>query len=261
MAAMAVVVAIAAMGAGVAGCAPTATATFSSTVDRPKIVPVERVLVVAGVRSWEFQPALYGDFQRALTERLTSCGVTSRIWYINPNASDEPEHFRNDLRAFQPSVVLHIKDTEDYSDYNKRYMIGKMLNASMSSQVAQTSFWAMLILAVLGGLVPHYSEIKMFFTLTVFDTGSAMTVWQARSEFNFVTGNGLVNDWKSINILATGIVAQLRNDGVLKGCPASWPQKDSSPCDEDRARALRAALVLTDERDRAQAIAAAPTCE
>jgi hypothetical protein len=257
---MATVIALA-LGAGMAGCAPTATATFSSTVNRPKIVPVDRVLVVAGVRSWEFRPALYGDFQRALSARLSSCGVASRIWYINPNAPDEPEHFRNDLRAFQPSVVLHIKDTEDYSDYNKQYMIGKVLSAGVRSQAVQTSFWATLILTVLAGLVPHYSEIKMFFTLTVFDTGSAMTVWQARSEFNFVTANGLVNDWDSINILATGIVAQLRNDGVLKGCPASWSLGDSSPCQLDRARALREALVLTDPTAREAAIRAAPVCE
>ena len=68
--------------------------------------------MIADINSWAFRPSLYGAFQLALTDRLAACGVQSRIWYLNPKATDDAERFRNDLGSYAPSAVIEIADSE-----------------------------------------------------------------------------------------------------------------------------------------------------
>jgi hypothetical protein len=258
---MLAVVVAAIAGCIAAGCAPNATISFSSMVRPRNVVPIDRLLVVASVKGWAFEPKLYNDFETALSHRLKSCGVTSRVWYVDPKIPDETSRFRNALKEFQPSAVMAMKDTEDYSEHNKSYTIGVLLSSSLNTHEVSSSFWTAIIIGLVAGMIPHYAEIKIFSTLTLFDAGSAMTMWQARSEFNFVTGNALVNDWKSVVTLATGIASQLRRDGVLKRCPASWPNLDALKCMTERRRALQEASRLADPAARATAVRAAPVCD
>jgi hypothetical protein len=254
-------IALAALVGLAAGCAPNATVRFSSTVTARGGAAIERILVIADIRLWQARPALYDTFRTALADRLASCGVTSRIWYIDPKATDDALHFRTDLKQFQPTVVVSIKDTEDYTDRDKRYFIGKMVHASLNTQPVQGNLWATLAVALVGAMIPYYAEIQMLFTLRMFDSRSAIVTWQARSEFNFVTGNGLVNDERSIRVLATGIVTQLRDDGVLNRCPAKTIDPETAECLAERRRTLQEAAQLQDAAARVRMIQFAPVCK
>jgi hypothetical protein len=111
---------------------------------------------------------------------------------------------------------------------------------------------------ILLSLFPTYHETKVLFDLTMFDASSARAVWQARSALDLVLGKQL--EELSLDSLATAIVLQLKNDGVLPECPERWPALSMQGCKRLRAKAIEDIKKLPDLRERMEATRQLPVC-
>jgi hypothetical protein len=214
-------IAIAALVLG--GCAPRASVVLNSTPYTAN-VPVERLLVHLDLASWGMPPELYGHLETTLAGTLAACHVTPRIWRTDPANPDDAARFHDDVTAFQPSAILTIKAAEHHIDGTQPFIAKAFLNPrpppSYTNADRRAAGLAMLILIMIGLAAARAPHETLLSNLTLFDSASATPIWQARSEFRFVPSDNMPDLFKQFGVLSVGIVSRLRDDGVLKQCPA-----------------------------------------
>jgi hypothetical protein len=212
-------IAIAALVLG--GCAPRASVVLNSTPYTAN-VPVERLLVHLDLASWGMPPELYGQLETTLAGTLAACHVTPRIWRTDPANPDDAARFHADVAAFQPSAILTIKAAEHHFDGTQPFIAKAFLRPQPPPHTNAgpvVEGFAMLILIMIGLAATRSPHETLLSNLTLFDSASAAPIWQARSEFRFVPSNNMPDLFKQFGVLSVGIVARLRDDGVLKQCP------------------------------------------
>ena len=114
-------------------------------------------------------------------------------------------------------------------------------------------------------IAPGPSKVgRLFFRFDLFDSASGNRIWIATSALPVE----IEESWKDTLVgvrFATNVASQLRDDGVLQGCPSSaagWPEIRPFPgCQDERREALAKAMQESSDSERARLIASAPTCE
>jgi hypothetical protein len=214
-------IAIAALVLG--GCAPRASIVLNSTPYTAN-VPIERLLVHLDLASWGMPPDLYVQVEAFLAGTLAACHVTPRIWRTDPAKPDDAARFHDDVTAFHPSAILTIKAAERHLDGTQPFIAKAFLNppnpmpqTNASPLVAGFAMLIILAIGVAASRAPHETLLS---NLTLFDAASATPIWQARSEFRFVPSDNMTDLSRQFTVLSVGIVSRLRDDGVLKQCPA-----------------------------------------
>lgn len=213
-------IAIAAVVLG--GCAPRASVMLNSTPYTAN-VPVERLLVHLDLASWGMPPDLYGQVEAFLAGTLTACHVTPRIWRTDPANPDDAARFHDDVTAFHPSAILTIKAAERHLDGTQPFIAkaflhpGPMPHTNAGPRVDALAILILMAIGLAASRAPHATLLS---NLTLFDAASATPIWQARSEFRFVPSTNMTDLSRQFSVLSVGIVSRLRDDGVLKQCPA-----------------------------------------
>jgi hypothetical protein len=214
-------IAIAALVLG--GCAPRASIVLNSTPYTAN-VPVERLLVHLDLASWGMPPDLYVQVEAFLAGTLAACHVTPRIWRTDPANPDDAARFHDDVTAFHPSAILTIKAAERHLDGTQPFIAKAFLNpqqplphTNASPMVEGLALLIIIAIGVAASRAPHETLLS---DLTLFDAASATPIWQARSEFRFVPTTNMTDLSRQFSVLSVGIVSRLRDDGVLKQCPA-----------------------------------------
>lgn len=214
-------IAIAALVLG--GCAPRASVMLNSTPYTAN-VPVERLLVHLDLASWGMPPELYGQVEASLAGTLAACHITPRIWRADPANPDDAARFHDDVTAFHPSAILTVKAAERHLDGTQPFIAKAFLNPQRPTPHTNAGplaeGLAMMIITVIGLAALRAPHMTLLSNLTLFDSASATPVWQARSEFRFVPSGDMTDLSRQFTVLSLGIVSRLRDDGVLKQCPA-----------------------------------------
>jgi hypothetical protein len=106
------VIALAAMlgASGGAGCSPGGI-RISSTITAESAAPIERLLVLADIKSPVFGDAMYGGFHNGVTAALAMCHVDGRLLHRDPMELDEEERVVRAMKELQPGARLLIKST------------------------------------------------------------------------------------------------------------------------------------------------------
>ena len=95
-----------------ASCASSARPPqFDSWSQPADLNPINRMLVVARVKSKYLHDATYRGFQIGMTAVLLKCGIDIKLLHPDPMGLNERERLLEIEREFQPSTVLLIKAT------------------------------------------------------------------------------------------------------------------------------------------------------
>ena len=254
--AVALQVALAVVGT-VAGCTPRPS--FVSRANLEESAPVERLLVIASLRGPIFddddddddsdQENLTRGFAVGLTSRLTSCGVRSKVLFEDPLEFHPETRIAESLRALQASAILSINT------------IGGTRTIGTTPSVGG-----------LGGRRQRpNSTLAIEFKLA--DAVSNRSFWLARSKL-VLKSEDLGDPAVGVDF-ATDLVAKLRSDGILNGCPppgTDWPPisvrhhdaDDPAPgpdCAARRQEILLQATAIEDKGKRTRKIQSAPRCD
>lgn len=227
-------IAIAALVLG--GCAPRASVMLNSTPYTAN-VPVERLLVHLDLASWGMPPELYGYLETSLAGALAACHVTPRIFRTDPANPDDAARFHDDVTAFQPNAILTVKAAEHHFDGTQSFIAKAFLRPQPPTHTnagPMVELFAMLIVTMIGVAALRSPHETLLSNLTLFDSASATPIWQARSEFRFVPSDSMPDLFKQFGVLSVGIVSRLRDDGVLKQCPADMDIEFGSTGRPDR---------------------------
>lgn len=171
----------------VAAACARSNATFRSSLDKPRATPMERVLVLANVRSRAFNEEVYRGFEKALQGGFTSCGL-------------------------QEARVLHTDSLENEAQWKTRV-------ADATAQLKPSAI--LMIRGVTGDvLVGRYgTNADLVYELKLFE--GPEVYWSARVKLTMLTRNLYADDAASGAKFGWSIVRQIEADGLLKGC--SWP--------------------------------------
>jgi hypothetical protein len=172
---------------------------------------------------------MYEAFQAGLTNRLATCGIPSKVLLVR-SSRDPGQRISDSSAELAPTATLVIQREG-----------GEVVRESRST----------------GYLVTERTTSRLIFQLEMFDTSSARRTWLARSQFDTRKSN--TDAETSAVEFATSIVARLRDDGILPGCPTGgWPAFKPPPrCSEVRRRILEQAEAGDNDRLRRLA----PTCD
>jgi hypothetical protein len=208
---------------GLTGCASsTPAAVFNSRTNIASTAPVDRLLVIERVDDIGVDKGVQFGFQAGLAQRLRTCGVTSRLLHIERLELDPDEPIAMTIKEFQPRTILSIK------------VIG-------------------------GNLVERDagSRGQLLLGLKLLDVASNQVTWEARSQLQVSTSS-----WKDGTVdgmdFASSIVARLRDDGVLRGCPTDTAAWKELSCLERRKLVLK---EISDQHKRAETLGPLPRCE
>lgn len=91
---------------GGAGCGPPLR--ISSTTFIENTPPIERLLMIADIRSPVFTDAMYDGFKGGMMAALSLCHVEGRLLHKDPMDLDEEKRFLGFLRELQPDAQLLI---------------------------------------------------------------------------------------------------------------------------------------------------------
>ena len=240
-----------------AGCSPRASIRFSSSPYRAK-VPIERLMVHLDLAGWGLPAPLYGRLEATLTEALTACHVTPRIWRTDPAQPEDATRFRDDVNAFQPSAILTVKAAERHFDGTQSFVNKAFRNPTPPPAADPLSgALAVLIVGLIGAAAYRAPTETLLSNLTLFDAASATSIWQARSEFRYAASDDMADLFERFAVFSAGTVSRLRDEGVLKHCR---DRLDDLLCRVDRRAALLAAAQIKDPAARAAAFDDAPRC-
>jgi hypothetical protein len=216
--------AIGALAVGAAGCGSTSVTVTSQRRNAPA-APIERLLLFADMKSEAFTATMYRGFTAGLANRLRLCSVRSRAMHRDPLDVDADSHLSATLQAFRPTAAMRVK------------AIGGQLNKTNGTLTSAT----------------------LYFDLELIEAVSGAVLWHARSAL--VYSGALYPEWERGVRLATGVVAQLRDDGMLPRCAVAgpdWPAVD--PCDEQRRRVSEEGPVHPNEME-SRGLAPEPMCQ
>jgi hypothetical protein len=157
--------------------------TFASRADLGGAAPVERLLVFADVGTMGFTDSMYEGFQTGMTSMLERCGVKSRVVALDFRTVAESRNLVAS-RELQPNAVLALRPA------GGTITVTTLHGAEVSRHVSGLTY-----------------ELRLF------DLESEKVTWRARASVG-LTSYGV----SSGKDFATGIVSQLRTDGVLRGC-------------------------------------------
>ena len=219
--------AVVAVAACVFGCDPLVNATFSSRTYPTGAAPIERLLVVARVKSRAFDDSMSQGFETGLVRRLGVCGVQSRVMYNDGMDLDFEQRMSEITKEFQPGAAMEIK--------------------ALGGDIYSTN-----------GTV---TNAHLLFELKILYLESNQLTWLARSAFDFHTGSIDEDAWNAGVEFATHIISRIRDDGVLPHCPAAgtrWPELDF--CREGRRRKVEEIKHVRDDRERRLLLEALPVC-
>jgi hypothetical protein len=191
--------------ANLASCKPTPRATFNSRSDLANAAPVTRLLVIEALKTRAFTMDMHKGFQAALASRLYSCGVFSNLLHIDSLDLDPEQRIAQIQQEFHPGTVMSMR-TVGGSD---------------------------LAIGAKGGYGSLIIELNLV------EVASSRVIWQARTLLPISTEERGNDDAGAGGDFATSVVAQLRDDGVLQGCPAPAVWKRMA-CLERRQRTLQA---------------------
>jgi hypothetical protein len=193
-------------------------AEFFTSVQPVNPPSIARLLVLADLEPNPFAGISRG-FEASLTNKLTMCGVASKILEADPLDRDPRGRLADAADQFVPAAMLSVTLTA---------------------------------LPRITG--PRGSWGTRQFVLKLVDARSGDVVWSASSTFQ--------DDGKTDTVagmdFAAAVVEQLREDGVLRRCPAVVrPRVD---CWETWRRIVDRANRIEDREQRAQLMRAAPSC-
>jgi hypothetical protein len=218
----------------VIACRRPAETTLRSMTFVKAALPTERLIVLTHIaRDMTFPPDMHWGFEVGMAKALTSCHVIAEITSLENTDLEDFEwevRLTNKLRS---KTVLFVRSTGgEAMRFNNGYLIGD----------------------------------KLLFDLTLFDADSNTKRWAARARLDATVHTTFhKEDQISGARFAASIVAQLRDDGILPGCPpgALTPASigPSPACLEARRLALHEAAQIENQRERMSAKVAAPVCE
>lgn len=213
-----------------AACGETQTA-FNSRAYLDNARPIERLLVLADVKSIGFDDGMYRGFEARMTKLLETCGVKSRIAHKDDLDLEESEreHLALIMNEFHPTAALSVRADG-----------GTMVRGH------------------------NYSNITsdLLFGFKLVELGSEKTTWLAKAKFS-IQGEYLRQEEVGERF-ATSIVLRLHADGVLSRCPSgtfaalAFEQPDA--CKAARRLAVSEAVRIKDEVERQAILDSAPTC-
>lgn len=94
---------------GGAGCG--SSIRVSSTIILENAPPIERLFVIADIKSPVFENVMYGGFHLGMTTALSMCHVEGRLVHKDPVGLDEEERLLRVLKELQPDAQLLITST------------------------------------------------------------------------------------------------------------------------------------------------------
>lgn len=159
---------------------------MNSRRSQASAAPIERLLVLANLKSQGFSDSMYDGFSAAFAGQLRACHVEPRVFHAEPGNDDWPRTVAAEAVAFAPSATLLIRAT------------GGVLHTRSGVTKAAS--------IVIG--------------LRIDATDTRAELWRAKLVFDVDTGSVWYNDTASGERLASLLVDQLRRDGVLDRCPA-----------------------------------------
>lgn len=167
------------------GCA-SGSITMNSQRSQAAAAPIERLLVLANLKSQGFSDRMYDGFSAGLAGRLRACHVEPRVFHAEPGNDGWPAGVAAEAKAFAPSATLLIRAT------------GGLLQTRAGVTTSASVVIALRIAA----------------------TGTGAELWRAKLVFDVDTNSLWYNDTASGERLASLLADRLRQDGVLDRCPA-----------------------------------------
>lgn len=166
----------------VASCA-TGKATFESSTNLKNMAPVTRLAIFESVQSPFFAGDVYRGFVEGLQLRFGRCGIPASIDRLGALDLDPDRRIATRIETFQAtSALLVTAEGGTRTRYN------------------------------------GYDTNELRFTLKLLDVGSNKVMWMAESKFSMAR-NRMTDDVGTGARFAASIVARLRDDGILAGCP------------------------------------------
>ncbi|HEX3479272.1 MAG TPA: hypothetical protein VHT91_29815 [Kofleriaceae bacterium] len=180
---------VALVGAAIAVGCTSGSIVMNSRRSQAGAVPIERLLVLANLKSQGFSDAMYQGFSAALVGQLRACHVEPKLFHAEPGNDGWASAVTAEATAFAPSAMLLIRAT------------GGVLHTRSGVTKAAS--------IVIG--------------LRIDATDTRAELWRAKLVFDVDTGSVWYDDTASGERLASLLVDQLRRDGVLDRCPAVAP--------------------------------------
>jgi hypothetical protein len=155
----------------------------NSQTQRKPPSAVQRVLVLASIKTQTFGDVIYRGMEEGLQQRLSECRIASRVTHTNPMEVDPQRKLLETVADFKPDAVLTLVRTSSEAT------IGR------------------------GGSNGDY-----YFRLVLSDGSMREEYWKAMAHVRALTQNPLVNERASGGYIASAIVEQMKSDGVLSTC-------------------------------------------
>lgn len=168
------------------GCTQPGSITMNSRRSQVVAPPIERLLVLANLKSQGFSDAMYFGFSTALEDQLRACQVVPKLFHSEPGNETWPTVMDAEARGFGPNAALLIRATGEHRHVKRDV----------------TTFASMVI------------ELR----IDLADSGAEL--WRAKLVFQVDTGGPSYQDNENGKRLASFLTARLRQDGVLDRCPA-----------------------------------------
>lgn len=173
------------LGAGGAGCEPPPV-RGSSTRFIEHAPQIERLLLIADIKSPVFGDVMYDGFRGSIMAALSWCHVEGRLEHKDPMGLDEEDRLLRSLKEFQPDAQLLIDAT------------GGTLQGDARSTLRGVQV------------------LKRLFEVDLFVGAAREVAWHASVVMQDSHGDPAANGAE----LAVHVISRLRADGLLQGCPA-----------------------------------------
>lgn len=164
----------------VADVQESAYPSFSSRLEAASAPPVKRLVVYEDVDGAPVEPAMHTAFAGEVVKRLEECGVKARVATSVGLATDAAE-LTASARAFAADTALVVRQS--------------------------------------GGTIVHGGTGDLVFELELIELGSSKATWRARMKLGFVSPRSSSDAAASGRDMGANIVARLRDDHALAGCP------------------------------------------
>lgn len=190
--------------------------TFDSRVGFAGAAPVERMLVLADIRSMGFSDAMYDGFEAGMTRVLERCGVRSMTINLDFRGLEDTRKLRAST-VLQPNAILVIGRLGGIVTFNTHE---SFVRANPQDRPATLSG------------KPGWSSSRLNFELKLLDFKSEKVTWLANVVLDISHGSDVASGMD----FANSITSRLQTDEVLKGCP---PEVFSPPVDPLRSYHVR----------------------
>jgi hypothetical protein len=159
----------------------SAEPSFNSRLEVASAPPVKRMVVYEDVDGPPVEPAMHAAFARVVAQHLEACGLAARVATAVGLATDTAEMTAS-ARGFEADTVLVVRQS--------------------------------------GGNIVQGGAGDLVFDLELIELASSKVTWRARVKLGFLSPRSSSGAAASGRNLGAGIVARLRDDHALAGCPA-----------------------------------------